>query len=230
MRRHNEGGQFTATARGGASAGAQGNTEVEERLDGGGRHDVWAYHGVRQLIPRRGPVRRPGPSSCQTRPSIRESAAGTPPPPMGRLLGTSYRDLPKRSAAVALRVVRPDKAPYGSAPRVRSRRRSPTHQTNPDSGVIAEVIVGGARNARAERGRSRRDAGHRSGSRCWRRGVGRRCIPRMGVGDKPDRRASRKRCSRNVRSGCRPQRRVDVEFGLSDAAVSPRPLLTRAWW
>jgi hypothetical protein len=196
MRRHNESGQFTATARGGASAGAQGNMEVEERLDGGGRHDVWAYHGVRQLIPRRGPAERPGPSSCQTRPGIRESAtasAGAPPPPIGWPLGTSHRDLPKRSAAVALRVVRPGKAPYGSAPRVRSRR-------------------------------------HRSGSRCWRRGVGRRCIPRMGVGDKPDRRASRKRCSRNVRSRCRPQRRVDVEFGLSDAAVSPRPLLTRAWW
>src|SRR4051794_25521530 len=92
MRRHDEGGQFTATARGGASAGAQGNTEVEERLDGGGRHDVWAYHGVEQLIPRRGPVMRPGPSSCQTRPGIHESTAastGAAPPPMGRLLGTS---------------------------------------------------------------------------------------------------------------------------------------------
>jgi hypothetical protein len=39
---------------------------------------------------------RPGPSSCQEQRGIHESAAasaGTTPPPMGRLLGTSYRHL-----------------------------------------------------------------------------------------------------------------------------------------
>src|ERR671911_29305 len=74
MRRHDEGGQFTAIARGGASAGAQGNTEVEERLDGGGRHDVWAYHGVRQLT-------LGGARSCgrAPRPVRRGSAFANPP-------------------------------------------------------------------------------------------------------------------------------------------------------
>ena len=36
------------------------NTEVEEQSVGGDRHDVRAYIGVRQLIPR-GPATRPGP-------------------------------------------------------------------------------------------------------------------------------------------------------------------------
>ena len=81
-----------ALARGGARAGAQGNTEVEERLDGGGRHDVWAHHGVRQLIPQRGPAMRPGPSLCKGRPhpgcptglmaaSSRPTTSGSSPSP-----------------------------------------------------------------------------------------------------------------------------------------------------
>ena len=131
---------------------------------------------------------RPGPSSCQTRLGIHESAAsaGTAPPPMGRRLGTSYRDLPKRSVAVVLRV--------GYVRRLAGWLRgcghvgvALAHQTNPDSGVIAEVIVGGARNRRAERGRSRGDAGHRTRSRCWRRVVGRRCVPAWGSVTKPTR-------------------------------------------
>ena len=65
MRRHIDGGQFTALARGSARAGAQGTRRLRNSLDGGGRHDVGTHHGVRQLIPQRGPTIASGPSSCQ---------------------------------------------------------------------------------------------------------------------------------------------------------------------
>jgi hypothetical protein len=42
---------------------------LRNSLDGGGRHDICTHHGVRQLIPQRGPAMRSGPSSChQVRP------------------------------------------------------------------------------------------------------------------------------------------------------------------
>jgi hypothetical protein len=68
VRRRDDGGQFEALARGGARAGAQRLRRLRNSLDGGERHDVWAYHGVRQLIPQRGPAMWPGPSSCRARP------------------------------------------------------------------------------------------------------------------------------------------------------------------
>ena len=71
MRRHNDGGQFTALARGSAGAGAQETRRLRNRLDGGGRHEVRTHHGVRQLIPQRGPARGSGPSSYQVHPRPR---------------------------------------------------------------------------------------------------------------------------------------------------------------
>ena len=68
MRRHNDGGQFTALARGSARAGARETRRLRNSLDGGGRHDVCTHHKVRQLIPQRGPTIRPGPSSHPHRP------------------------------------------------------------------------------------------------------------------------------------------------------------------
>ena len=38
---------------------------LRNSLDGGGRHDVGTHHGVRQLIPQRGPTTRSGPSPRQ---------------------------------------------------------------------------------------------------------------------------------------------------------------------
>ncbi len=68
MRRHNDGGQFTALARGSARAGTRETRRLRNSLDGGGRHDVCTHHRVRQLIPQRGPTIRPGPSSHPHRP------------------------------------------------------------------------------------------------------------------------------------------------------------------
>ena len=49
---------------------------LRNSLDGGGRHDIGTHHGVRQLIPQRGPTIRSGPSPVSHRP--RTPAPGSP--------------------------------------------------------------------------------------------------------------------------------------------------------
>ena len=50
---------------------------LRNSLDGGGRHDVGTHHGVRQLIPQRGPTIRSGPSPRQ--PPAPHPRPGSPP-------------------------------------------------------------------------------------------------------------------------------------------------------
>jgi hypothetical protein len=62
---------------------------LRNSLDGGERHDICTHHGVRQLIPQRGPAVRSGPSSCQVR----------PPPPTQPIWPAAASPLPTRPGA-----------------------------------------------------------------------------------------------------------------------------------
>jgi hypothetical protein len=54
---------------------------LRNSLDGGGRHDICTHHGVRQLIPQRGPAMRRAPRPVRTTRAPRPSPFGQPPPP-----------------------------------------------------------------------------------------------------------------------------------------------------
>jgi hypothetical protein len=105
MRRHIDGGQFRALARGSARAGAQGNTEVEEqsRWRWASRH--WYASRSQTVNPSEGPGHASGPSSCQVRPAHPDPAplAGsrltTPDSTWSRRSGSNRRPTAYKVAA-----------------------------------------------------------------------------------------------------------------------------------
>jgi len=73
VRRYNDGGQFTALARGSARAGAKGNTEVEEQSRWRWASRRWYASRSQTVNPSEGPGHQVGPLAA--------SATGPAPPP-----------------------------------------------------------------------------------------------------------------------------------------------------
>ena len=94
MRRHNDGGQFTALARGSARAGAQGNTEVEEQSRWRWASRRWYASRSQTVNPSEGPDHQVGPlapsATCPAPPPRlpRQARGGQQP---ARQLSTRHR-------------------------------------------------------------------------------------------------------------------------------------------